>query len=383
MSEQHSGFTMLANIDGNSATYKCVSMVDPTDEQDYATKSYVDNVATKSTVDLFLTENASDIGTYFDMEIGVVTDAKEDITQSIGASSTALIAAFASILDEAEIDNIELLESGVYDIHIHAKGENANNLYVYAEFYKRTALGAETLLGTTHDSGELTTSEVGYALHAIITSDTAWVSGDRFVTKIYGRNISAPARDVTIYMEGDTAVRVVFPAIIALGNFLLKDGSNADGTVDIGTQEFKSAKHVITQTGADNVLLDLSTTAGAGALFLMRTSDGAGGAFIMQALAGVTRIYWETGTNYEFRTADLNHIEGGVPGTSDVLRARLMSDGDLEIEKDISAVGIIDAGGGFADNGTPGIDITQQIVVTPKGATKDMTISGGIITNFV
>jgi len=42
MTEQHSGFTLLGNIDGNSNTYKCVNMVDPTDAQDYVTKNYAD-----------------------------------------------------------------------------------------------------------------------------------------------------------------------------------------------------------------------------------------------------------------------------------------------------------------------------------------------------
>lgn len=205
----------------------------PIEERDLANKAYVDNIATRNEIDLFLTENASDIGGYFDLEVDVVTAAKENIVQSITGNSTTLIASFASILDEEEINTIALLESGIYALHIHAEGQVANNLAVYCEFYKRTAGGVETLLGTTHDSNLLTTSEAQYEIHASITEDTAWVSGDRFVIKVYGRNNLAAARNITIYMEGDTASRAEFPGFISLGNYLLKAGGTISGDLTV------------------------------------------------------------------------------------------------------------------------------------------------------
>ena len=186
----------------------------PTEESDLVNKDYVDSQATRQSVELFLTENSSDIGTYLDLEIDVVTAAKENIVQSITAGGTTLIASFASILNEEEINALEILESGIYNYHAHAEGQSANNLFIYFEFYHRTAGGTETLLGTSHDSGELTTSEADYDLHAIIGSEQAFVSGDRIVVKVYGRNNGAPARNVTIYMEGDTAARVEFPGLL-------------------------------------------------------------------------------------------------------------------------------------------------------------------------
>lgn len=212
----------------------------PVNEIDYTNKAYVDNVAARSEIDVFLTENASDIGGYFDLEVNVITATKEDIVQSITANSTTLIASFASILGEAQINEIRLLESGIYALHIHAEGQVINNLLLYCEFYKRTSGGVETLLGTSHDSSILTTSEAEYDVHASITFDTLWVSGDRFIIKVYGRNNGAAAKNITIYMEGETATRAEFPGFISLGNFLLKNGSNADVLVDIGGQSFKS-----------------------------------------------------------------------------------------------------------------------------------------------
>ena len=86
---------------------------------------------------------------------------------------------------------------------------------VYFEFYHRTAGGTETLLGTSHDSDVLGTSETEFELHASITSDKIFVSGDRIVVKVYGRNTNAANKDITIHMEGDTVSRVEFPAFIS------------------------------------------------------------------------------------------------------------------------------------------------------------------------
>ncbi len=185
----------------------------PTEELHLVNKEYVDNVATKSVIDLFLTENASDVGGYFDLEVNVVTAAKEDITQSITANSTTLIASFVSKLAEDSINEISILENGVYNLHIHASGAIAKKLFVYFEFYHRTAGGTETLLGTSHVSDELGTSETQNSTHAVVNTEKAFISGDRIVVKVYGRNDSAAARNVTIYMEGDTASRIEFPAV--------------------------------------------------------------------------------------------------------------------------------------------------------------------------
>ncbi len=202
------------NIPNHSGDHSAGTTGTPINERDIVNKEYVDSIAGRASLDLFLTENASDIGTYFDLEVDIVTAAKENIVQSITGNSTTLIASFASILNNPTINDITLLESGIYSAHMHAEGATANNLFIYYEFYHRTSGGTETLLGTSHDSGELTTSEADFDLHAIIESEKAFVSGDRIVIKVYGRNDGGAAKNITIYMEGDTAARVEFPAIL-------------------------------------------------------------------------------------------------------------------------------------------------------------------------
>ena len=212
----------------------------PDEELDLVNKEYVDSIATRDVIDLFLTNNASDIANYKDLEIDVITATEETITQAITANSTTLIASFASILNEPEVDEIKLLESGIYDYHAHIETNFGQGMTAFWEFYHRTAAGAETLLGTSHDSPILTSIETEYDLHISITSETAFVAGDRIVAKVYGRNIGNATKNITISMEGDTASRFEFPGFISPGRFLLKDGSNADTTIDINNEDLNT-----------------------------------------------------------------------------------------------------------------------------------------------
>ena len=185
----------------------------PTQELNPVNKEYVDSLV-RGNVELFLTEDASDIGTYFDLTIDETGNAEENTTQAITGNSTNLIAAYASILDETEIDAITALESGIYTTHIHASANFPVGMKIYFEFYKRTAGGTETLLGTSHDSDTLSATESQEELHASITEDLSWTAGDRIVVKIYGRNDNAATKNITIFVEGDTLSRVAFPAFI-------------------------------------------------------------------------------------------------------------------------------------------------------------------------
>ena len=185
----------------------------PTEEIDIVNKKYVDSLI-RGNVELFLTEDASDIGGYFDLAVDSTGNPEEEITQAITGNSTTLIAAFASILNEAEIEAITNLELGIYSAHLHVSANFPNGMTVYFEFYRRTSLGAETLIGTSHDSDVLGTSESQQELHANISTDLIWDTGDRIVVKIYGRNSNAASKNITLFTEGDTLSRVEFPAFI-------------------------------------------------------------------------------------------------------------------------------------------------------------------------
>ncbi|KKK69043.1 hypothetical protein LCGC14_2937980, partial [marine sediment metagenome] len=198
--------TLVSNFQGTSKQT-------PNDEIDLVNKRYVDGLI-HGAVELFLTEDASDIGTYFDLATDSTGNPEENTVTAITAGGTSLIASYASVLNEAVIESITDLESGIYSMHIHASADFPRGMTLYFEFYRRTSGGVETLLATSHDSNILSTSEAQIELHSTVTTDLIWNTGDRVVVKIYGRNTNAASKNITIYIEGDTLSRVEFPAFI-------------------------------------------------------------------------------------------------------------------------------------------------------------------------
>ncbi len=203
------------------------------DEKDIVNKEYVDSLI-RGNVELFLTEDASDIGTYLDLAVDSTGNPEENTVQSITGNSTTLIASYASILNEDEIESITDLEQGIYTMHVHANSNFPIGMTLYFEFYRRTSGGTETLLGTSHDSNTLGASETQEELHANILTDLIWDTGDRVVVKVYGRNANAAGKNITIYVEGDTLSRVAFPAFIPPtaggGGITNLDGGRSDDT---------------------------------------------------------------------------------------------------------------------------------------------------------
>ena len=334
----------------------------PENETDLVNKEYVDSIATRSEINLFLTNNASDIGTYKDLEVGVITAAKENIVQSITANSTTLIASFATILNEAEIDDIELLENGIYGLHLHAEGANAKNLFFYCEFYKRVAGGTETLLGTSHDSSQLTTSEAEYNVHASITSDTAWVAGDRIVIKVYGRNNSNAARNVTIYMEGDTASRAELPGFRPPGGGgdVTAAANLTDNTVVLGDG---GAKGVKSSAVTDTELETLTDNSMADALHRhseLSASDGTPDKIVYTDAAGI--LYADASplgldVQYKLQTGSLDVLAGNITVTGTV-------DG-IDIATDVAA------------NTAKNTNVTTNITVAEAPTNVDIQSSDG------
>ena len=251
----------------------------PTEENHITNKDYVDSQI-RGNIELFLTEDASDIGTYFDLATDSTGNPEETTTQAITANSTTLIASYASILNEDEIENITDLELGIYSAHLHASANFPNGMTIYFEFYRRTSGGVETLLATSHDSNILSTSEAQIELHSTVTTDLIWNTGDRVVVKVYGRNINAASKNITIFVEGDTLARVEFPAFIppAEAGFWNRTGTvlspktagddiATTGQINLGSV----GANIITATNAGG---DLRLGAGGGTNDLKINTDG-------------------------------------------------------------------------------------------------------------
>ncbi len=186
----------------------------PINPKDLVNKEYVDD-SIPASISLFLTENGSDLGgVYLDMEVDPVTDPEEDTLTAISANSTGtLMATFATPLNDSVIDGIVELPVGVYSFHIHCQSSSAGKLAMYAELYHRNAGGTETLLLTSEDSNLIPIAKGSIGFHGSLTTEKDWIAGDRIIIKLYGTNNSAASRNLTIYVEGNTASRAELPAI--------------------------------------------------------------------------------------------------------------------------------------------------------------------------
>ncbi len=187
----------------------------PTTPYEIVNKEYVDLQATKSVVQLFLTEDTSaDVASYFDLDSTPDTGAEQEITKAINGSTTAEHSAYVSVLSNAVVSAIELIEAGIYTCHVHASSTANKNTFLCCEFYKRASGGGETLIGTT-ELIELSTSEASVDMHLQITADTAWLATDRFVVKALVRNDNASSKTISIFVKDDNYSGVSFPAFIS------------------------------------------------------------------------------------------------------------------------------------------------------------------------
>ena len=117
---------------------------------------------------------------------------------------------------------------------MHCQASSAAKLSMYAELYHRTSGGTETLLLTTESSNLIPIAKGSIAFHGTLTTEKEWTSTDRIVVKLYGKNNSAASRNLTIYVEGDTASRASLPAVRGIsaagGAITNLDGGRSDET---------------------------------------------------------------------------------------------------------------------------------------------------------
>ncbi len=245
---------------------------DPVNALDLVNKKYVDLAASKNIIQLFLTGDASaDIASYFDLDSSPDTGAEQEITTSIAGTNLNIEhSEFVSVLSDATVSAIEVIEEGIYNCHVHASGTSNKNLFLCCVFYKRNSGGTETEIGTTEEI-ELSTSKSSVDMHLNITDSVAWTSTDRMVMKAFVRNANPTSKDVSMFAKGDTYSRVEFPAFAPVSShdavtvsgtpdYITLVGQDiVRGTVDISDDTNLTVSSPITLT-ADDVGLDLTTT---------------------------------------------------------------------------------------------------------------------------
>jgi hypothetical protein len=194
-------------------------------------------------VDTYMyTDIASDIGGYYQAvslpsyTVGAIGDIPTVVT-----TSPTLMGAFATNIG---FPNITVIPAGLVSYHVDTeKVAGSNNYYIYAELYKRSSGGTETLLATSDVSTQYASNNlINQTVTGFISTNTFLLSTDRLVTKWYGVMLSASAT-IHLYFDDATSARTTFPApTVDATNFVPYTGATLD--IDLGTKNISVADEV-------------------------------------------------------------------------------------------------------------------------------------------
>lgn len=214
-------------------------------------KVYVDNAIASSEGILtyvFSSVN-SDIATYESMpSLPSYTAGALTTLPTVVSTSATLMGVFAT---DVGFPNTTAIPAGTFTVHFDTdKVAGSNNYYCYAEIYKRSSGGTETLLTTTDNSTQTAVNTVvSQTVTALLSTNTTLVSTDRIVVKIYGVLLSASAT-VNLLYDDTTNARLEMPAShVDATNFVPYTGATTD--LNLGT-------HSVTATGVTDSSLTAS-----------------------------------------------------------------------------------------------------------------------------
>lgn len=177
-----------------------------------------------TTISCFLDNAASDIGGYKTLVTAIPVAGEANISASITGSAT-VVEEFALAANQFDFISTQILH-----VHFHAqKTAGVKGVNAFVRVYHRTAGGVETLIGTSANTGTIT-SKSEFDLDVSV-SDTVFSNTDRFVVKFLG-NPTGSGTDPTlaIYYQGDTAARIEIGAALIAA----ETGTGLVGKIQIG-----------------------------------------------------------------------------------------------------------------------------------------------------
>ena len=174
------------NSAGNVALTQIARGIFPIAGDDLATKEYVD-LAIGSSFDLFLSDTddgaVADTHVMYSMETGEEQSTEPSPSLSDGPDQLAL-----SWLSEAGVPGTSTLREGVYDCHIHLNknsGGAATTVYWKLSYVDANGSSGKILVCTSETSSAITTSGVGYDLHAVVATEIPLGATKRLLFEIY------------------------------------------------------------------------------------------------------------------------------------------------------------------------------------------------------
>ena len=157
---------------------------------------------TGTVLNVFLSDDAADIGSYYYMYPDETGDGSTELTSpSLSTGDDQLLWSFVTEAGEPGINQLAL---GVYTATLFLKKSGNKDVRVYWKLFKRDTGGTETEILQSAVSDYLTADNSQYLISGYLNEDQALDPTDRLVLKLYA-NVSGTGTDVTVtlMMEGD------------------------------------------------------------------------------------------------------------------------------------------------------------------------------------
>jgi hypothetical protein len=189
---------------------------------------------------------ASNVGSYLSAKwlSDFVAGTKRTDTVTVSTTPTLLQA----FITDTDYPNLTVLPVGTIAVTVNTAKTSGNRTYVlYAEIYKRSSGGTETLIATTTYSDPIiVNTDITTVLSAYLSAPIQLLSTDRIITKIYAYTDSSTA-SIAIDYDDATGTGIQLPALPASASqFVPYTGATAN--IDIGTYTLTTANLNVTGT---------------------------------------------------------------------------------------------------------------------------------------
>jgi hypothetical protein len=157
---------------------------------------------------------ASDISGYYSISQTLLSSPETTLTASSSGGTPALVGAFAT---PSGYPNTTQLDAGIWIFTTYLSVASSGG-YAYAEIYKRATGGAETLLGTSDQTvniTSLTPVPAAFTFNEAFAAQTV-LATDRVVIKLYYVHAGGSTNTLTAYFEGTTHYSYVQTSINAI-----------------------------------------------------------------------------------------------------------------------------------------------------------------------
>lgn len=281
---------------------------------------------------------ASDIATYYQaVLLSSYTAGSLGSASAVASTTPTNIVNFAT---NSGFPNLTNIPSGLFVLHYETqKTAGSNNYYSYAEIYKRTSGGVETLLLTSDNSITTAVNTVQQITITAFSSSTISLnSTDRIVVKIYAVMLSATAT-ITVFWDSTTNARLEIPISSSSTTITATAPLTANGlsgsaqsgavtiaannatTTTVGVASFNSTNFAVSGAGA---VTSNAITVTSGANITATASWNLGGATSI-AVSGTTnhaiQVGNGTGSLTSLSVATNGQIPIGSTGANPVIAA--------------------------------------------------------------